>query len=340
MEFTRHTIRRIALHLGGWLFLLAAWYFLRYQDFSTPALAFRVTLLKVADLALMVYFACYFLVPRFLYKKRYGIFVLLYMGMILSSSILKMKLLSLLMGSPGLFSLQGSLRTRIYDNILPHFFLVTAGVALKLFADHLRMQQRLSDLAKEKAEAELHFLKSQINPHFLFNSLNAVYFLISKENKAARQALHTFSEMLRFQLYGTGSDKIPLEKEVAYLEDYISLQRLRLNENSLVSFRKPENLPGLTMEPFLLLPLVENAFKHLSHYPAEKTNEILIDLVQENGKLQFTVENTREQGSVRKEGGIGLANIRRRLQLLYPNSHALHIRETGDRYFIQMEIPV
>lgn len=340
MQMGSVSIKKIGLHLTGWLLLLAVWYFLRYQDFSSPALAFKITLLKVVDLAMMVYISNLILIPVFLYKKKYISFGLLYLGMILSSSILKMKLLAILMQNPGIFNISGNIRTRIYDNVIPHFFLVTAGVALKLFFDHSRMQQRIADMAREKAEAELHFLKSQINPHFLFNSLNAVYFLIDKENALARKSLHTFSEMLRFQLYGTGAGKIPIEKEVAYLEDYISLQRLRLNENSRVQFNKAETLQHFQLEPFLLLPLVENAFKHLSHFGSEKQNEVNIDLSRINGHLRLIVENTREQGLPNKEGGIGLANVRRRLQLLYPGNHQLQINEEPERFRIQMEIPV
>lgn len=123
--------------------------------------------------------------------------------MIVSSSILKMYIIGHVINSPALINFTSNLKARIYDNIIPHFFLVTAGVAIKLLVDYIRMQNRMVVLAKEKAEAELNFLQSQINPHFLFNSLNSIYFLIEKNNSVARDALHKFSAMLRYQLFPT-----------------------------------------------------------------------------------------------------------------------------------------
>lgn len=329
-------------HVFFWMLILGAWYFLRYDGFSSRALAFRVTLVKVVDLAAMVYITNYIFIPRLLYKRKYGWFALCFFSMIMLSSLLKMNILGHLMHNPALFRLEGgNLKLRVYDNIIPHFFLVTAGAAVKLLFDYAGMQRRMSEMAKEKAEAELHFLKSQINPHFLFNSLNSVYFLIDKENAIARKALHTFSEMLRFQLYGTGGEKIPIEQEIRYLEDYISLQRLRISENSVVAFHYTPDVKGFPIEPLLLTPLVENAFKHLSHFPPDKKNEISIDLSRINGTVRFVVENTREAGGTPAEtGGIGLANVKRRLQLLYPGKHTLRIKEEPEHYKVEMELAI
>ena len=122
-----------------------------------------------------------------------------------------MNLLGRLTNNPLLLDLSDNLKDRIYDNVLPHFFLVIAGAAFKLMFDQIGLQKKIADMAKEKAESELSFLKSQINPHFLFNSLNSVYFLIDKNNPEARQTLHKFSDMLRYQLYEANGDKIPVE---------------------------------------------------------------------------------------------------------------------------------
>src|SRR5438445_12586327 len=121
-------------------------------------------------------------------------------------------------------------------------------------------------MAKEKAEAELGFLKSQINPHFLFNSLNSVYFLIDKNNAGARDALHKFSDMLRYQLYEIKDEKIPIEKEISFIRDYIDIQRLRREANCSVNLEIGKEVKGFSIEPLLLVPFVENSFKHLSHF--------------------------------------------------------------------------
>ena len=159
--------------------------------------------------------------------------------------------------------------------------------------DYTKMQQRMVEMAKEKAEAELNFLKSQINPHFLFNSFNSVYFLIDKNNTDARGALHKFSDMLRYQLYEMNGITVPVEKEIEYLKDYIDLQKLRKDENYAVEFNCSPAVKGFSIEPLLLIPFVENAFKHISHHK-NQLNFINLDLSMNNGAFHFTVENSKE----------------------------------------------
>jgi two-component system, LytTR family, sensor kinase len=201
-------------HVFFWMLVFGFWYFLRYEDYKVPGRAFLVTLIKVIDLALMVYITNYVLLPGLFYKKKYGWFALAFFLLVVSSSVLKMNILGRIMDAPQLYSLSGDLKQRVYDNVLPHFFLVIAGAAVKLMFDYSRLQQKMAETAKEKAEAELNFLKSQINPHFLFNSLNSVYFLIDKNNTEARESLQKISGMLRDQHYETKGAKIPLEKEI------------------------------------------------------------------------------------------------------------------------------
>jgi len=231
-------------HLIFWMLVFGIWYLLRYEGYSSERIAFQVTFIKVADLALLVYITNYLLIPFFLYKKRYVLFVLIFIVMITLSSIYKMNLLGRLTNNPLLLDLSGNLKERIYDNVIPHFFLVIAGAAFKLMFDQIGLQKKMADMAKEKAESELSFLKSQINPHFLFNSLNSVYFLIDKNNPEARQTLHKFSDMLRYQLYEANGDKIPVEKEISYLKDYVDLQKLRKDENYTVTFNCQPEVKG------------------------------------------------------------------------------------------------
>jgi LytS/YehU family sensor histidine kinase len=202
------------------------------------------------------------------------------------------------------------------------------------------MQQRLVEMAREKAEAELSFLKSQINPHFLFNSLNSVYFLISRDNSEAREALHKFSDMLRYQLYEMNGDCIPIEKEIRYLKDYIDLQRLRKDENYVVEFYCEGQVKDFSIEPLLLIPFVENAFKHISH-SAHQSNTVNVLMRMEKGDFYFQVENTKEkERTTEAHGGIGLNNVRRRLELLYPGKHELSIINTDQKFRVDLRLTV
>jgi two-component system LytT family sensor kinase len=312
----------------------------RHNEYRDDKSAFVVTLIKVTDLAMLVYITNYLLLPQLFYKKKYAIFILVFLAMIITSSLLKMQILGRYLNDTRLLDIAGNWKARVYDNIIPHFFLVTAGAAGKVMFDYTRMQQRLAEVAKEKAETELNFLKSQINPHFLFNSLNSVYFLINKDNAEARGALHKFSEMLRYQLYEMDGDKIPIEKEIHYLKDYMDLQQLRKDEKYSVEFNCSPEVRGFSIEPLLLIPFVENAFKHISHHN-DKTNFVKVDMNRVNGTFTFQVENSKEgQHVASKEmsGGIGLPNVKRRLELLYPGKHELRIGETGKTFAIQLNL--
>ncbi len=319
-------------HLLFWSLVFGAWYFLRYQDYSRPAIALKVTAIKVLDLAAMVYITNYLLLPKLLYRKRWLLFILAFLLLIVSSSLLKMNIIGRVMNNPSLFSLDTNLKARIYDNIIPHFFLVLAGAAIKLMFDYRRLQQRMAETAKEKAEAELNFLKSQINPHFLFNSLNSVYFMIEKENEAARNALQKFSDMLRFQLYETDGKPVPLVKELAYLEDYIDLQRLRKDEQFDIRFSHEGDFTRGVIEPLLLIPFVENAFKHVSSLPL-KRQFVYVELKCRDDELFFRTSNSCGNNSLADSGkGIGLKNVKRRLELLYPGRHTLDIAHEQGSY--------
>lgn len=328
-------------HVFFWLFIFGVWFMLRYEDYDTTAIAFKVTFVKLVDLILMVYITNYLLIPYFLYKKRYGLFVLLFLLMILVSSVTKMYMVSQLTHDPFILTTDGDLKGRIYDNVIPHFFLVIAGASFKLMFDQISLQKKMAELAKDKAEAELNFLKSQINPHFLFNSLNSVYFLIDKNNPDARQALHKFSDMLRYQLYEANGEKIPIEKEIDYLQDYVHLQQLRKDENYKVEFNCSPDVRNFSIEPLLLIPFVENAFKHISH-KTSGSNFVKLDMTRSNGYFEFKVENSCEKGiyTTEQHGGIGMNNVKRRLELLYPGTHQLTIVDEADRFKIDLKLKI
>lgn len=328
-------------HLIIWMLVFGLWYFLRYEGYALHQTAFKVTLVKVTDLALMVYITNYLLIPKLLYNRKYFWFGVSFILMILTSSIIKMNILAYVQNSPQLLDLSGNLKERIYDNVIPHFFLVLAGAAFKLMMDYTKMQQRMVEMAKEKAEAELNFLKSQINPHFLFNSLNSVYFLIEKNNTAARGALHKFSDMLRYQLYEMNDNTVSIEKEIQYLEDYIDLQKLRKDEHYAIEINCSPEVKGFSIEPLLLIPFVENAFKHISHYK-EQLNFIKLQLTVDKGEFNFRIENSKEHAEklTEKHSGIGLTNVKRRLSLLYPDRHKLRITDGIDIFTVELSIKI
>lgn len=331
-------------HLLFWLLLFGGWYYFRYQDFGSKQQALIMIFIRVIDLALMVYIVNYLLIPKLLYKKKYLLFGISFFVLITVSSIFKIYLLERILYPGRPFTFFGDdFKVRIYDNVIPHFLLVSTGAAFKLLIDYAKAQRRMGEMAKEKAEAELGFLKSQINPHFLFNSINAVYFLIDKNNAEARQALHKFSDMLRYQLYEIKDEKIPIEKEISFIRDYIDVQRLRREANCSIKLNVDNNVHGFFIEPLLLVPFVENSFKHLSHYSSGRMNEIKIDIARQNGEMTFVISNTTEGkqvNEIKQQGGIGLPNVKRRLELLYPQKYNLDIHQHDGWFDVELKMKI
>jgi two-component system, LytTR family, sensor kinase len=224
-------------------------------------------------------------------------------------------------------------------NLSIAFFYVTFSVALQLSREWYAQRELIRKIEIEKLNTELEYLKSQINPHFLFNSINTIYFQIDKSNTTARDTLSAFSEMLRYQLYECNGKEIPVEKEVAYLKNYVDLQKLRKDENYKITFSH-HNMQGFSVAPLLLIPFVENAFKYVSHLP--QGNEIKIELKKIDNVFSMNVFNTKD-GFKKHEGedhGIGLKNVQRRLQLLYNGRHRLSIDDKPASFEVNLEINI
>ncbi len=226
-----------------------------------------------------------------------------------------------------------------YYNFSIGIFYLAFSVALQLSREWYYQRELIRKMEVEKLTSELEYLKAQINPHFVFNSINTIYFQIDKNNIPARESLSAFSEMLRYQLYECNGKEIPIEKEIVYLKNYVALQRMRKDENYTISFEEGENLHGFTISPLLFIPFVENAFKHVSHYPNK--NEIKIQIKKLENTLELSVFNTKESKTiVNGHKGIGLKNAQRRLELLYKNRHELVIEDKTDRYEVHLSLTI
>ena len=194
-----------------------------------------------------------------------------------------------------------------------------------MLVDRTQTHQQLELLEKERIKNELDYLKAQINPHALFNSLNTIYGHINKGNQIARNILLQFSELLRYQLYDCGAEKVSLEKEIEYIENYIAFQRLRKDENLIVAFQTEDIEMGLQIAPLLLVVLIENAFKFVSNFSG-KENKISIKIFTKEKILHSSFINTKDilQNVITtNSSGIGLANLKRRLELLYAHKYEL-----------------
>jgi len=289
------------------------------------------------------YFNVYYVVPVFLYRKKYAAFALLFLAGIVAASLLRVPLATYLSQHyfapgkppPGLSQL-------FFNSLINIFIWTICLVAGKLIVDRIRFQKYIEVIEKEKMKNELDFLKAQFNPHFLFNSINSIYGNINKSNSTAREMLLIFSEMLRYQLYECNTSVISIEKEISYIRNYISLQQIRKPENLSIQLNVSEDVRGITIAPLIFMAFIENSFKYVSNHE-DRLNEVQISLARSNNQLFFKTFNTKENVNGREmidPGGIGIANVKRRLELLYPDKHALMIQNNDHSFEVMLNLEV
>ncbi len=283
---------------------------------------------------LLFYANVYVFIPKLIYTKRYfqyGLVLIFSLGIMLALDRLFFQWL--------IDSMTHKVWNFFVFNLFPFFFIIIASTAFRMIRDRIKENQRNKERETENLRTELSFLRSQVSPHFMFNVLNNMVALARKKSDALEPSLIKLSSLLRYMLYETDEDKVPLEKEIDYLQSYIDLQKQRFGRNILINVNFPPAQDGCTIEPMLLIPFVENAFKHGTGLIDDA--RIDIDLTVQKDKLEFTVKNkysdtineTRD-----KTSGIGLNNVKRRLNLLYHQSHRLQIEKTGGWFSVTLQL--
>jgi sensor histidine kinase YesM len=282
------------------------------------------------------WYAAMRLVPKFLYQKKIGgfiwrIIILLLLNLI-AVYIIGAILYHYLSGRPIIPSI-GILFIIILHFLFVNLIFVSLSCGVKIIADRYGLEERLNEIEKEKITTELNFLRSQINPHFLFNILNTIYFQIDRSNLQARSSVEKFSEMLRYQLYDCNTDKIEIKKEIDYIESYVAMQTQRLEAGTDIQVQISAGMEGFSIAPFMILTLVENAFKHVSHFKNAAENKIHIGIQKQQEVLTVKAINTYDKNEkvehLFQSGGLGIQNLKRRLELLYPDKGELSISNTG-----------
>lgn len=289
-----------------------------------------------------VYTNLYVLIPYCLGKKRYWQYLLLLAGLLA------------LMAQLNIFIFNYAI-----DFFLPDYFFVAnfsfgqlvqfgfvyLGLTslLKLSKAWFRLQEsknHLVRLEKEKADTELLFLKSQINPHFLFNSLNNIYSLSLKKDPQTPQTLLRLSEVMRYMIYESAGDWVPLKKEIDYINNYIDLQRLRIRDHTSVLYEVTGNIDAQPIAPLILIVFIENSFKHGVKAGLHNVWVHIKIQVQDN-RLHMLIENNKgivDDIAQAFRPGLGLENVKRRLALLYPAKHILKINDGEEKYMVELTL--
>lgn len=340
---------RVLIHLGFWLIYISFFTLLRSENAYGIFTSFVAELMRLPIKILAVYLTAYVLLPHFLITKKYKtlgllLSVLLAGAAILLHAVTYYGIHPLQLGE--LYILRGPFWNgyAIFKALLDIFFIIVLVAAIRIVQYWYENEKATKALEKEKLEAELNFLKAQIHPHFLFNTLNNLYSLTLQKSDDAPQVVLRLSGLVNYMLYHTRDAQVPLSKEIESLHNYVALERIRHGNSLDIAFDVSGEINQARIAPMLLLPFIENSFKH--GVSEELENKwISIDLNVENSKLDFRLENSKSPNSgfthshlSMQTGGIGLNNVQRRLELLYPHHHELKVCDEGDSYFVRLTI--
>ncbi len=286
--------------------------------------------------ALSTLLISYVLLPKYFYPHRYGYFFL-GLAVVVTLVILNEELLlePIFFAGQRANSFPGVLFT--LSQILPIMTILSAG---KFAWDAARGQREVRELRALMRESELNFLKSQINPHFLFNNLNNLYSYALEQSPKTPEIILELSSVMRYMLYECRERYVPLGKEVNQLRNFTQLNELQVEERGHIRFAAPFDPADYRIAPLILLTFIENAFKHGQAGQSEAIDIAIALTLSANGLLTFRCVNdySPSTGDGALESGIGLANVRKRLHLLYPDRHRLVIVDTGQRYTVHLEL--
>lgn len=293
-------------------------------------LHFLNTILRI----LLFYANANLLIPRLVYQKKYNQYALALLAAVLFMLVWDRFFFNLLIEG-----MTHKVWNFFVFNLFPFFFIIIASTAFRIIQDRITDNQRNKERETETLKTELSFLRSQVSPHFMFNVLNNMVALARKKSDDLEPSLIKLSSLLRYMLYETDEDKVMLEKEIDYLQSYIDLQKQRFGKNIQINSKFDPIDKGYSIEPMLLIPFVENAFKHGTGLVENAV--INIELRAENKILTFLVQNRFNPQSTEVKdvnSGIGLPNVQRRLNLLYGQNHTLLITKQDHWFSVSLQL--
>ncbi len=330
---------KIALHILVWtLLFLLPFIFAVQAENSGSTSKFGSNTLKLITVmngcwALAFFLNTFIFIPRLLYQRKVVLFILINLSLFTGILFLNRWFYHfLIFEQPYVFS-----KAIIFNGVLFLFFVLN-GVAFKIVSDRIKMERIAKERESENLKTELSFLRSQISPHFLFNVLNNIVALVRLKSDILEPTIIKLSSLMQYMLYETDEDKVLLKSEVDYLQSYTELQKLRFGDRLTLHIDLQVVEDWHAIEPMLLIPFIENAFKHGT---GMINNPIIhISLTAVNNELNFMVKNkyVDEDKAKDKVSGIGLTNVKRRLELLYGKNQSLKIDTTDDWYTVNLQI--
>jgi len=277
-------------------------------------------------------------------QKKYGLYIVSIMLLIVVMCIIKTVIASLnpeiiLSYTSGKGTLEySSIARYAAESLFFSGFFVVVSALLKFAIDWFGNERVQRNLEVERKEMELQFLKSQLNPHFLFNSLNNIYSLAYQKSDKTADAILKLSEIMRYMIYESNDSWVSLSKEIEYVQSFIELQKLRFKNGAAVEFTMNGEIDDQQIVPLILISFVENAFKHgIANDPS---NPIKINIIANQKILHFSITNKKNKYNKDEMGGVGLNNVERRLQLLYPDRYKLNIVNSATHYTSELMLDI
>ena len=330
----RSVIKKILLHLLFWILVLA--YFSWGLGLNGGIRSVINMSFFLPGFFVMVYSLFYFLVPQFLLQRRFLAFfigLIVVVGICMIYTTLAQNYINNSDKFRGMIITQGG-------KITPYLHVGGIALSIKLLMYWYQQKELTVEAEQKKTAAELQLLKSQLHPHFLFNTLNNLYSYTLESSPKSPEIVMRLTELLQFMILESNASKIPLKKEINLLRSYISLEELRYGDRLLLSVLTSVEIEKYQISPFLLLPFLENAFKHGTSKQLAKS-WINLKISMENSVMKFNLVNSIEpenEGEHSKIGGLGLQNVKRRLELLYKNKYSFETKRMDGAFIVNLEI--
>ncbi|WP_158850233.1 sensor histidine kinase [Algibacter sp. L1A34] len=333
----------VLLHLLVWLVLFCMPYLLSYgqeQEINRVIAHFWIPLVFYAFIFYLNYFV---FIDRFLFEKKTTQFILINVVIIAFFIFLKEQIevtfFEELMKKRDNTKGEGPpFKMFVYIQMLSYMAPLLFSIAIKSTKRWVKTEAERKEAINVKLKSELQHLHYQLQPHFFFNSLNNIYALVDISPDRAKSSIHSLSKLMRYMLYETSVESVLLSKEIDFMKKYIELMKLRISDKTKVNYNFPEEETGITIAPLLFISLIENAFKH--GVSASKESKININMTVDKQTVLFTIENANfpKKTDDKSGSGIGLVNIEKRLELLYPNKHSFKTFIKNEHFFAQLEI--
>ncbi|CAN5366526.1 histidine kinase [soil metagenome] len=301
---------------------------------------FSIAAIAIFFTMTIAYINYFFLLPRFLKKKNFAQYLLELaplFAIIIFARVYVERILITFYNYPREYA--NSSRFIIQISLITLFIVIFVAM-LRFAEDWFFLEAKRKEVENEKLTAELNFLKAQINPHFLFNTLNNLYYLAFTKSENTTEVIAKLSQMMRYMIYDSNHPKVLLSKEIEYMQNYISLERLRLNNEIKICFEVNGDPGNIKVVPLIFITFLENAFKHgVSNNNPEAWVKVKIKIDGE--ECLYTVENSKaynKKSDIEEKSGIGLQNVNRRLDLSYPDQYKLNVDDHNGQYSVQLKL--